>query len=213
MKLNVICLILISLILSSCGRYKNWFLRTFPEDVYNCMDCSDATKYVKESAIYERWRTRGLFTVIWLNETVRHHYVCLLSQRKEYDCESRSEVWQKQLDALGNSVSFYVLFPKPIPDNTSDICECTEYSMSANLQVGDKNYKSTCIKKVDLEPEYIRLLSIRNGYLEEKTLKFRDPFLVTFTNVSDKIIDESGVDNIKLEICNGCYQTDFCWQL
>ena len=31
--------------------------------------------------------------------------------------------------------------------------------------------------------------------------------------LSDKIIYESGVDNIKLEICNGCYKTDFCWQV
>lgn len=210
-KINLIYLFILSLVLTSCNRQKNWFLRTFPEDIYRFTDCADATSHVREAAIYERFRTRMLFSALWLNSVVRYYYVCLLSQRKEYnDCDKKLAM-QKQLEELSNSVSFYILFPKPVPDNSSDICECTQAQISATLQVGDNIYRSTCIKKVDLEPEYIRILCIRNGYLEEKALKFRDPYLITFTNISNDSICESDTDNIQLSVSNGCYKVDFDW--
>src|SRR5947207_5085073 len=110
MKFKLFLLTSLLLTLSNCSRYYHWAQSTFfggcKRDI--CLPLCD---FVCSTAIYDQFRTVGLFDILWLNARARAEFVKLRTNRQQLNERDRCELVTAQRRELAQRIEFYVLMP------------------------------------------------------------------------------------------------------
>src|SRR6266481_4121130 len=73
-KIHWFCVIMMILLLPSCGRVIDWGTRTFVQTPTIDASVAAAQEYIRSVTSYDQLTTRARFDVLWLSDDVRTNY-------------------------------------------------------------------------------------------------------------------------------------------
>lgn len=176
-KINIIYIIVMILLLPSCGRLVDWGTRTFEQTPTVNSTVTAAQKYIRSVTSYDQLTTTARFDVLWLSDDVRTNYADLYALKFAKTDEQRKTFLRRQLEENNHFISFYVLslYDQPLGDTNSD--------WTLFLTIDDKNYSPIETKSVELAPEYMHIFG-------KKYNRFKVPYSVKFDakDINDNLL-------------------------
>lgn len=201
-KINIVYIIMMILLLPSCGRLIDWGNRTFEQTPTMNATVAEAQKYIRSVTSYDQLTTRARFDVLWLSDTVRTTYTDLYALKFAKTDEQKKIFLRRQLEENNHFISFYVLslYENPLGDPSSD--------WTLFLTIDDKNYSPIEIKTVELTPEYIHILG-------KKYNRFKMPYNVKFDakDINDDLLITPETKHITLHCRSLKGDVTFVWDL
>lgn len=213
MKLRIIIFYFLMLLLSSCSRYYNWLENTFSNDGIIRKVPIVGCEYICSKDIYDQYRTVAFIDVLWLNSIVRKSYLNLVKVRRNLNEIDLKCYENLEIEKFNSEIAFFVLIPP-----SKQICFSTDYQNTApwaiSLNVDGISYQPSCIKSVDLEPEYAYFFNCFS-LNDNNFFRYRQVYFVKFNSKTcDNInIINSNSCNIQLNIATITYTTTCSWQI
>jgi hypothetical protein len=176
---NFQMIVLLLLLLPSCGKLIDWGKERYNTVSYINYDRTLAQKYLRSIITYDQLTTEAYFDALWLSDEVRAAYVDLFVLKFGKTEEQQKIFLRRQYEENNHFISFYVLslYENPLGEPLS---EWTPF-----LRIDEVNYQPIEIKVVDLSPEYIYLFGKKyNRFKVAYSVKFdakdiEDEFLIT----------------------------------
>jgi hypothetical protein len=211
MKLKICLLSCMFLLLSNCSRYFNWAQSTFTGGVKRQI-CMPTQAFTCSSAIYDQFRTVGLFDVLWLNRAARSEFVKLRTHRQQLTLEQQQALMCAQEHELDKKITFYVLMPA-LDIESLPVEAHSPAPWSVSLQVDNRSFQPVTIKHIELEPEFAYMFDCY--YLSESFIRFRRVYEVTFDRLDDnqQSIITTAHKCVKITISSIEYCTSCQWQI
>jgi hypothetical protein len=202
MKFNTVYIIMMILLLPSCGRLVDWGNRTFEQTPTVNSTVADAQQYIRSVTSYDQLTTTARFDVLWLSDDVRTNYADLYALKFAKTDEQKKIFLRRQLEENNHFISFYVLSPyeEPLGETSND--------WTLFLTIDDKNYSPIEIKSVELTPEYIHIFG-------KKYNRFKVPYNVKFDakDINDNYLITPETPNITLHCRSLKSDVTFVWDL
>lgn len=212
MKLKLCALACFLLVLSNCSRYYDWAQSTFTSGTKREL-CIPTDRFACSTAIYDQFRTVGLFDIVWLNSIARSEFVKLRCHRQQLSPMQKQELINRQERELEKNLVFYVLMPA-LDIDSLPLEPNSPAPWSVSLQINnERSYQPTEIKLIELEPEFAYLFDC--FYLRDSFIRFRRAYMVTFDALDDlrEPIIKPGNTCIKMTISSIEYCTSCEWQI
>jgi hypothetical protein len=195
-------IIMVLLLLPSCGRIIDWGTRTFVQAPSLQASISAAQKYIRSVTLYDQLTTRARFDVLWLSDDVRVNYANLFALKFAKTEEQRKVFLRRQLEENNHFITFYVLslYDCPLGDLSSE--------WTLFLQIDDRYYAPIEIKSIEFSPEYIHIFG-------KKYNKFKVPYSVKFDakDIDDQFLITSETKNITLHCRSVISEVTFVWDI
>ncbi len=128
--------------------------KNHPED----RDALDGTK--KRVAIYDEFRTKAIFDVLYLSDAVRMAYLDINSEKKGYDLNTKNNLKSKELEQNKFWTTFYILADIRDKKKTSLTDKNSDWSFYLLLDDLTR-VQPISIKEIEVEPEYQYLFGSR----------------------------------------------------
>lgn len=202
-KLHGFCsVVLILLLLPSCGRIIDWGERNFIQAPSLNADITQAQQYIRSVTLYDQLTTRARFDALWLSDTVRMNYANLYALKFGKTEEQKNLFLRRQLEENNHFITFYVLsmYEYPLGDTGS------EWTLFLNID--DKNYAPIEVKSAELAPEYIYIFG-------KKYNRFKVPYSVKFDakDINDQFLITPETKNITLYCRSLKAEVTFVWNI
>ncbi|KKP35463.1 MAG: hypothetical protein UR26_C0004G0010 [candidate division TM6 bacterium GW2011_GWF2_32_72] len=173
------------LFLPNCERPIGWAKKTFNQGTTVKNNKKEVEKYIKESKIYDEFKTVGMATAMWLSEEVRVIHGQIAAKRLGLDEQKTADLISDAIMENRKNISFYVLGYKY--DDSFKMLTDPACAWSVRLRLDDEVFINPTIKSVELDPEYNYLFKHHYSfYREPYLLHFREPYLITFDMSSFK---------------------------
>jgi hypothetical protein len=190
------------LLLPSCGRMIDWGKKTFVQTPTLQASITAAQKYIRSVTSYDQLTTRARFDALWLSDDVRINYANLFAVKFGKTEEQRKTFLRRQLEENNHFISFYVLslYDQPLGDANS------EWTLFLNID--DKHYAPIEIKSVELSPEYMYIFG-------KKYNRFKVPYSVKFDakDINDQFLITPQTKNITLYCRSLSAEVTFVWNI
>jgi hypothetical protein len=167
MKIKPLSLIVVILILPSCGRIIDWSEKNFAQAPALPSNVVQAQKYIRSITLYDQLTTRARFDALWLSDEVRINHAQLYALKFGKTEEQKKIFLRRQLEENNHFITFYLLTTYNCPLGNSD----SEWTFF--LSINGKNYAPIEIKAIDLSPEYIHIF-------DKKYNRFKVPYIIKF---------------------------------
>lgn len=204
--INIIFIVMLTL-LSSCGRYIQWYKCTFTGGEYLSTICNSTCKYQAEIALYDQFQTIGLFHILWLNQEVRDVFINMRTERLGFSKQQKKERAHREYKELKKYIAFYILTPL-FPCSTLVRSCRDEPAWSAYLKIEDQTYTPDSFKICDIDPEYLCIIGA-------KLIKYRRPYKIIFDleKIQEDHKKNLGLMPIEFMITAGCFKASCPWVL
>lgn len=200
MKIHTLSIMMVLLLLPSCGRVIDWGTKTFAQAPSMDSSVNAAQKYIRSVTSYDQLTTRARFDVLWLSDDVRINYANLYALKFGKTEEQKKIFLRRQLEENNHFISFYILslHEYPLGDVNSD--------WTLFLTIDDKNYAPIEIKAVEFSPEYIYIFG-------KKYNRFKVPYSVKFDakDINDQFLITPETKNITLHCRSLKAEVTFVW--
>lgn len=156
MKYRLLVIYAAALLLSGCSRYICWIKENFSQADHVTISLENARLYLKSTQVYDTFVTVALIDVLWLSPEVRKTYVTLYGLRWSLSDREREALIESHEQETENTLAFYVLLAPDEENNTISLTNrLAEWSVL--LSIDGNDYIPREIKRVDLDPEYLRI--------------------------------------------------------
>ncbi len=159
------------LCVTSCVKYYEVVKTEFPQGTAK-KSPNLVAQYLKSVSIYDQFKTRALFDVLWLSEVVRTEYVHRYAERRGKDAQAHAELLNRQLEENKHWISCYLL--ADIRDRFNPRLNEKEALWSVYLRfTNGETIEPVSIKEVELESEY-------QNFFGSRFNPFKTVYLVKF---------------------------------
>jgi hypothetical protein len=202
MKIHALYMVVLILLLPSCGRIIDWGERNFAQVPSLQAEITQAQKYIRSVTMYDQLTTAARFDALWLSDDVRFNYANLYALKFGKTEEQKKVFLRRQLEENNHFLTFYILslYEYPLGDTSS------EWTLFLNID--GKNYSPIEIKAVELAPEYMYIFG-------KKYNKFKVPYGVKFDakDINDQFLITPETKNITLYCRSLKSEVTFVWDI
>jgi hypothetical protein len=196
-----ICIIL-SLLLTSCGRIIDWGKTNFYQADNLDNHSSQVQPFIRSVTMYDQLTTKGHFVALWLTDEVRTAYADLHVFREGRNEERRNQVLHRQLEENSHYLTFYVLSTYEVrlgEDNSA---------WHMFLQIGNNRYYPEEIKMIELPYEY-------QLFFGDHWNRFKEPYRVRFIahDADSASLINSDTELVQLYFRSGNKEHALVWRL
>lgn len=201
-RMHLMFSMLILMLLSGCGRVKDWGEKYFYQGESLCDLVDVPEHYVKEVIVHNQIRTQAKFVGLWTSaDQVLHAYVDIHGRRYGLSEGEQHELLEKKRKEYNNQIIFYVLSLYNVPLGDA------ESAWGVYLCVADRIMRPKEIKKVELSPEYKAIFA-------DTYTVFKDAYQISFDGYDNgMLLTESGACTMVLNFVTIEKEAQLCWNL